>query len=53
MSGADIVPAVATSAAIVHDVLVVTAKSGRDELALVAAQKRIADPETVADVALI
>jgi pyridoxine kinase len=53
VSGADIVPAVATAAAIVHDVLVLTAKSGRDELALVAAQKRIADPETVADVALV
>lgn len=53
VSGADMVPAVATAAAIVHDVLVVTAKAGRDELALVAAQKRIADPETVADVALL
>ena len=53
VSGADVVPAVATAAAIVHDVLVVTAKAGRDELALVAAQKRIADPETVADVALL
>jgi|GEM_PF-1455337 len=53
ITGHDIVPAVATGAAVVHDVLVATMAQGGDELALVAAQKRIADPETVADVTLL
>jgi pyridoxine kinase len=57
-AGAETVPAVATAAAIVHDVLAATAKAatakaGRDELALVGAQKWIAAPETVAEVSLL
>ncbi len=53
VAGQDIVPAVATAAAIVHDVLKVTARAGHDELALVSAQKLIATPKTVAEVAML
>jgi len=52
-AGADIVPAVSTAAAVVHDVLEVTVQTGRDELALVAAQKRIVDPLTTPEVAML
>ncbi|WP_436644126.1 bifunctional hydroxymethylpyrimidine kinase/phosphomethylpyrimidine kinase [Microbaculum sp. FT89] len=53
VGGQDIVPAVAMASAIVHDVLAVTARAGRDELAVVAAQKLIASPKTTAEVAML
>ncbi|MEJ8570187.1 bifunctional hydroxymethylpyrimidine kinase/phosphomethylpyrimidine kinase [Microbaculum marinum] len=53
VSGSDIVPAVATASAIVHDLLAVTAKAGSDELALVAGQKAIAEPKGVAEVSML
>lgn len=53
VAGQDIVPAVATAAAIVHDVLKLTARRGHDELALVAAQKVIAAPKTAAEVTML
>lgn len=52
-AGGDIVPAVATSAGIVHDVLAITAGRQADELALAAAQKQIAAPETAAEVSML
>lgn len=53
VSGADTVPAVATASAIVHDLLAVTARAGSEELALIAGQKVIAEPKSVADIAIL
>jgi len=53
VSGADIVPALSTAVGVVHDVLKVTADLGKDELALAAAQKFIAEPRTTPDVAML
>jgi pyridoxine kinase len=53
VAGADVIPAVATAAAIVHDVLAATAAGKGDELALVAAQKILVEPKTSAEVSML